>query len=215
MTISRRRILQGLALTPAAIALTQLPQPSPAGATLPVRSVGYVGGSITRLPVRGYHRVTSAQTMWPDITDYNNGSIYNWVYGGTKWFNAFDAMNATYPAERVWIKLDLRDAELPPTMAELWDLCRRLVIQVKERVPTATLYVSAMQRYAEGCGPNCLTTPPLMEKMAARIVGKGKALAGPVLPMLTPATLKADLMHQNDAGQIEAGRILHDFWSAL
>src|SRR5438093_7531681 len=74
------------------------------GNTMSTIPVAYIGCSNSSLAVDGYH-MDGGTRMWPATRAYNNGTVLNWMTSGTRYWRAFDRMNATYPAAtQLWFQ---------------------------------------------------------------------------------------------------------------
>ncbi len=175
--------------------------------------VAYVGGSITKLAVRGAHAL-GPTSLWRAY-DTGGGTLSAWDRY-PKYFSRFDAQVIRQgKPTAVWLQLchtddDTRTYSTPDARLVL---ARRVLAATRQRVGDVPIYVSAMAGYnpVTSC-QQVLASPPLMAELAGSLVIAGDCLAGPVLPTLTADQVVSDGCHQNTAGQQAHGSILRAFF---
>lgn len=199
-----RRLLVALAL------ILPVFHPAPAAA-VPVESVAYVGGSVTGLPVLGYHNLArNANVMWPPYR-IGGGTLSSWNRTGSKFWPNFDAVLATHPnPERVWWMLAQHDFD-GLDRATLRSLAEQVLTDLRLRTD-APVYVSAMADYPDGTCPSIDRAPSVLAVLADDLVADGLVLRGPVMVPLTADLVVSDGCHQNTAGQKVHGRQLRRFF---
>jgi len=187
---------------------------APAAAVAAPASLGYLGGSLTVNAVDGYFAVGGQRFWLGNDSAYGGGTVTVWAQGindpsNPYWVAFANLRDTNPPTVAVWVQLLAHQASTanPPA-------ARQVVQHVKQLVPGARVYVSAMNGYTSYTNVTC-TTPQAVAQMraiAARLVTEGLALEGPQVGNLDPATQTRDNCHANDAGKQVLGTILHDFF---
>lgn len=187
--------------------------PTPAAAASAQESVAYIGGSVTGLPVQGYHNlVRNGNVLWPPY-NIGGGTLTSWNRTRGKFWPNFDSLLAAKPpVESVWWMLTQHDAEgLDP--AYLRSLADSLLVDLRHRT-NAPVYVSVMADYPDHTCPSIDRAPAALAALAEDLIAEGLVLRGPVMAPLTADLVvpAPDGCHQNDKGQLVHGRQLRRFF---
>jgi hypothetical protein len=176
------------------------------GDTMNTTPVAYIGCSNSSLAVDGYH-MDGGTRMWPATKAYNGGTVLSWTKPGTRYWPAFDHLNATYPgATQLWFQPCVRSGESPTN--SILAACQ-IVATAKLEIPGVTVYVSALSEYASGYGVR--SDVATSEAIRDDLVLSGVALAGPRMPLMTGSLLRSDRVHPNEAGSLRLGKTLLAF----
>lgn len=191
--------------------LTATSQVSEVTILAPGEIVGLVGCSMTIDAVEGYASL-GGTAMWPLIgLDYGQGAVARWgdIHGSLGFWERFDAALENEPATgSFWWQLCTSGAR-----KDNFDHALVILSELEQRLPEASIYVSAQPGYADGhvcplAGPD---GPDLMEELAAALVETEKVLAGPTLSPLQPDQLVDDC-HAGREGKAQMGTELLDFF---
>ena len=180
------------------------------GDTMNTTPVAYIGCSNSSLAVDGYH-MDGGTRMWPATKAYNGGTVLNWTKPGTRYWAAFDHLNAIYPgATQLWFQPCVKSGESPTN--SILAACQ-IVATAKLKIPGVTVYVSALSEYASGYGVR--SEVATSEAIRDDLVLSGVALAGPRMPLMTGSLLRPDGVHPNEAGSLRLGKTLLGFLRRL
>jgi len=186
------------ALAPAVDQRAACPGAPPTTGTV---TVAYVGCSNTQQTVAGYH-AAGGRRLWPAIQAYGGGTVVSWgrsVSGGGDLWPSFAANLAAQPAPAVWWQLCIRAGE---DDASSYAEALNVRAELSRRVPSATVYVSAINGFVAPhiCNIAGASGPDRAAALAARLVAEGRSLPGPVVGNLRPDQT-ADGCHPNVDGQ--------------
>jgi hypothetical protein len=173
--------------------------------------MGLLGCSMTRDAVDGYIALGGTQ-VWDLDDEYGNGSVTRWSLPQSPLWGRFDRILEQHPGtEFLWWHLCTAHAE-DTTM----DLAQIVLGKLRERLPEATLYISAQPDYSGGhvCEIAGVDGPGLMEDLAAALIEMGEGLVGPEQGPLAKSET-SDGCHANDAGKVILGGQLADFLTSL
>jgi hypothetical protein len=173
--------------------------------------IGLLGCSMTRDAVDGYIALGGTQ-VWDLDDQYGNGSVTRWALPQSPLWGRFDRILEQYPGtEFLWWHLCTAHSE-DTTM----DLAQIVLGKLRERLPDATLYISAQPDYSGGhvCEIAGVDGPGLMEDLAATLIEMGEGLVGPEQGPLAKSDTN-DGCHANDAGKVILGGQLADFLTSL
>ncbi len=217
MTRPRRRLAHLVAVMLVLAAELAVLAPAPVDAAsapvAPPRSVAYIGGSITRLPVVGYHRLKpDTNVLWPDVRAYGKGTLQTWNTLPGYW-QAFDqTLAANGNVERVWWMLTIHDNEYagrPPGQLRAW--ADDVLEQLRART-SAPVFVSVMASYPDRTCRTINQAPADLAALQRDLIADGLVQAGPVMAPLTRDLVNAAGCHQNRAGQRVHGQQLQQFF---
>lgn len=188
---------------------TSVPDPSSA---VDVSQVGYLGCSVINNAVRGYEDVGGTK-IWPIITSYGGGTVGRWweeINGGGRgryWEPFRQAVEAHPDIDTFWWGLCSNRSE-----DDTYEHALVVVDALRDLVPDAVLYVSAMPDYPDHvCRITQTTAVPAMQELTGRLVADGAALLGPVLgPLRQDQT--SDGCHANRDGAALMGEQLVTFF---
>jgi hypothetical protein len=138
--------------------------------------VGYVGCSMTKNAVEGYHAI-GGQKFWPVIQSYGGGSVYWWARGIGKndvMWNDFKAYLAAQPPSKIWVQWCTRAGESQQLNQQS---ALKVIAEIKRLAPGVPIYVSAQPGYylPHSCSVSGIDGPLRMELLARQTV----ALPGP------------------------------------
>ncbi|MBA3727836.1 MAG: hypothetical protein H0W94_01265 [Actinobacteria bacterium] len=174
------------------LVLVTLTGPATATEIEPYR-YGWFGCSNTWMTVDGYHRVSDANLLWPR---YPTGgkSIEKWADNDFHGWDLFEENVVTYGIPIVvWVQV-CESEERPVTTVEI----RAAIANVLTRVPSAVIYLSAINGYHPV--DLCPTLGPDgnldILQMVDEVVAEGYALRGPDLGPLKKKQL-AGSCHPN------------------
>lgn len=193
-----------------AVLVAVLLQPTPAAAARArTESVAFIGGSITGLPVLGYHNLPgNADVMWPPYS-IGGGTLTSWNRPKGKFWPNFDTVLRAHPhPSKVWWELTQHDAEgLDPTQLRI--LADEILASLRTRT-AAPVYVSVMAGYPDRTCPSIDKAPAALQELADDLIADGLVLRGPTMTPLTKSLVvpPPDGCHQNTAGQQADGQIL-------
>ena len=113
------------------------------------RTIGFIGCSNTRETVEGYHRV-GGEKMWDYERRYGSGTLLDWsrnVNERSEYWDVFDGFLQRHPKTKtIWWQLCIMDEDRTTS----YEHARVILNQIKQRVPNATIYVSALADYTDG-----------------------------------------------------------------
>lgn len=138
--------------------------------------VGYVGCSMTKNAVEGYHEIGGTK-FWPTIQSYGGGSVFWWARGIGKadpMWNDFKHYLAVQPPSKIWVQWCTRAGE---TQAMNQEAAPKVIAEIRRLAPGVPIYVSAQPGYflPHSCSISGLDGPFRMEMLARQTV----ALPGP------------------------------------
>lgn len=172
-------------------------------------TIGYIGGSITQLPVGGYHAVTDENLFWPAITAYGGGRVSTWNTNPLYW-SAFNKHAALRPPDVVWWMLTIKDDDMVSTR-QINKWARNILDTLRNTGFTGPVYASAMPKYPDGSCSQINLAPAESDRLLSTLLGKGLVSMGPpVLPLYAKDT--KDGCHHNATAAARQGIILAE-WS--
>lgn len=114
-----------------------------------LRTVGYIGCSNTRETVEGYHHV-GGKKMWDYERRYGSGTILDWSRNldqVNKYWNVFDDNLKRYPkTNTIWWQLCIMNKDRTTS----YENASVILNKIRERIPDAIIYVSALADYTDG-----------------------------------------------------------------
>ncbi|MBA3758593.1 hypothetical protein H0X10_03110 [Candidatus Saccharibacteria bacterium] len=180
---------------------------------------GYLGCSMTRDAVNGYH-VGGGTEMWERI-DYSAGVLTSWQVtskqpvGTNTYWQKFATGLASHPGtDSIWWNLCLGDdMQRSGTEEDFYQAAVNILNELRKRVGTMPIYASSTPEY-ENPARCKLTTPEgpaRTQRIIDRLVDNGLVAQGPIYPKLLNNQL-ADDCHPNAAGQASVGNVLRQFF---
>ena len=132
--------------------LSVVPSVLPADAQQSTR-VGYIGCSMTRDSVTGYHTIGGTQLWEP--ANYGGGALSAWESSknGNNLFywDQFDALLAAHPdTDRVWWQLCMSDDQEDLSDERLHELALSILQQLRSRIGNMPVEASPQPEYVEG-----------------------------------------------------------------
>lgn len=175
-------------------------------------AVAYVGCSLTRGAVDGYHEVGGTR-LWPASGKYSGGTIGRWAQGLTdasRFWGEFQSFQEAKPAQTVWWQLCTHDET---DDGRNYTFALKVLDEIRRRIPGVTVYVSAENGWepphvCKLTGPD---GPARMRALADRLVSEKRALPGPDVGDLRLDETTADGCHPNEKGQSVIGAKLAAF----
>jgi len=187
-------------------AVTSAVAQAASGKTTTITPIAYIGCSNSSLAVDGYH-LDGGMRMWPATKAYNDGTVLNWMTPGTRYWRAFDSLNAAYPgATQLWFQPCVKSGDSPTN--SILAACQ-IVAAAKLRIPGVSVFVSALSEYAGGYGAHIDVATS--EAIRSDLVLSGAALPGPRMPLMTRSMLRSDGVHPNESGTVRLGQTLLTF----
>ena len=174
-------------------------------------SVGYLGCSMTRDAVLGYH-AAGGSLIWPVAGEYAGGSLSLWArrIGTSEAWRIFQQSLDAYPdTHAIWLELCTTDRESGVGLDE----ALIVVSELEDRLPTGSIFVSAQPGYTQGhvCSTAGIDGPAEMADLAGLVVETGRALAGPEMGPLAQSQTR-DGCHANEEGRQLMGEQLLAFF---
>jgi hypothetical protein len=173
---------------------------------------GYVGGSITRLAVKGYI-AQGGVAMWQAITEYDGGTIVAWRDDPT-YINRFRTEQAADPCNAVWWQLGMHDADLVGVNNnQLQNMALSVLALIDASFTTVKpVYVSGTAGYAPDviCDTISQVTTDRMAALALKLSQISHCQKGLDMPLIRAIDLNAGPgCHQNpESGQVSHGLAL-------
>jgi len=181
--------------------------PADAQASSPV---GYLGCSMTRDTVIGYHALGGTR-LWETI-QYGGGAIINWQnskYNGPYW-QKFDAAFAAHrDTGSIFWQLCVSDDSADLSDEQFHTIALSILTQLRSRVGTMPVEISSQPTYVAPhvCPSSGSNGPARMLALANRLVAEGHVQRGPVFPSLRADQL-VDRCHPDEVGQRILGNVL-------
>ncbi len=159
-------------------------------------SIGYIGCSNTRETVEGYHRVGGGD-MWDYDKRYDSGAVKDWALDAEpekRYWNVFDELLEENPKTKfIWWELCIRDDERETN----YEQAQIILNEIRQRIPDAVIYVSALADYTEGV---CEITGTFGIEKAKELVrelenNNADVFPGPVLGPMAPIDTAKDGCH--------------------
>lgn len=185
-------------------------QPGPGGTvapTVPVPppgtgAIGYVGCSLTRGAVDGYHELGGTR-FWPPAQDYSGGTVERWAENLTSsspYWATFDALNRANPSTVIWWELC---AHTQPSDAANYSYALSVLGEIGRRIPGVTVYVSAENGWGAPhvCDVMGVDGPARMRVLRDRLVGEARARLGPDLGDVPTSQIAPDGCHPDEEGR--------------
>jgi hypothetical protein len=190
---------------------TETPSPTTTSPPPDFTTVGYVGCSNSAGSVDGYH-LDGGTLMWPFIRNYGSGTTTTWAanIGGAsdEWWAAFTRQQGITPAGTFWFQLCPRAAEDQDNDDE----ARAVIAEIRNQVPGAVVYVSALNTFEVPCSIAGPQGPANSQADVDDLVASGDALEGPVMPQLQADQVQTDGCHPNTSGRALLGDALLEFF---
>jgi hypothetical protein len=176
--------------------------------------VGFVGCSVTRDAVQGYHIGGGTRMWFARGISYGGGSIGRWSRAiGTPsgLWRDFTTLLADNPGTAtIWVQLCTSRS----SPEDSYDAAVRVIDELQERVPGASVYLSAQPAYdGHDCGIAGPTGPQDMQAIVDQLVADGIGLPGPVVGPLEQGET-VDGCHGNEPGMQLMGDQLAEFFGS-
>lgn len=203
--------------------------------------IGFVGCSNIRDSVQGYQD-NSGTKFWVPVDDtYAGGTVVKWGNLSSSYWTEFDQFLNNYPSTKtIWWGLCTYSSDRESN-AENTSAAKKVLAQIKARIPGVTIYVSAMNDYVSPhiCRLTGSDGPSRMRTLASTLVANEGLKTGPAMGSLIYYDLdtsdqqsgspyfvnssgatasnnqtKDDGCHPNDAGDIYLGSKLISFFGS-
>lgn len=173
-------------------------------------NVGYVGGSITQLAVKGYHTV-GGNSLWPAMRGYGGGTVNKWVDPDTypTYWALFDEQQRLRPAQVVWWQLAMHTRDMGLVPKGLHAAALDVLQLIHAHCPGAVVEAAPFAFYADAtCRSVTPATHAAVQAVTAQLVAEGHVAPGPVMPPLHTGDVNTRGCHQNLTGRTLHGRAL-------
>ena len=183
-------------------------------AILQQASIGYIGCSNTRETVEGYHYL-GGEKMWDYERRYGSGTLLDWSRNldESKYWDVFDGLLEKYPETKaIWWELCIMDEDRETS----YEHASIILNQIRERIPDAVIYVSALADYTDGiCSITGTWGLEKGKELAQEIDSKNEdVFLGPILgPMSAKETAK-DGCHLSPDGKRKLGNQMRLFFDS-
>jgi hypothetical protein len=175
-------------------------------------TIGYVGCSNTWMSVEGYH-TAGGELFWEADSNYGGGNVTTWAEGaeeGNEYWRLLDKHLRDHDnTEAIWWQLCIRETQ-NPTLEE----AESILSAIRERLPEATIYVSAIPGYPDEICP--LTSTEGVERSNAlrdELLAEHPDLkAGPIIDPMTADKTMPDKCHIKPAARESVGQELRAFF---
>jgi len=177
-----------------------------------ISRIGYVGCSNTWMAIEGYH-TAGGKLFWEADSNYGGGNVTTWAEGvaeGNEYWNLLESYIRDHEnTDAIWWQLCIRETQ-DPTLEE----AERILGAIQDRLPEATIYVSAIPGYPDEICP--LTSTEGVERsreLRDELLAQHPELkAGPVIEPLTADKTMPDKCHINPKAREGVGRELRAFF---
>lgn len=180
-------------------------------------SIGYIGCSISRAAVDGYHSIDSNKNLfWPSYPT-GGGHVGLWADPHANYWTNFDRMIGRYGQPlAVWVEL----CEQAQKQTASYQDVQTMFAILKRHAPNAIYYISPINIYQPLVGL-CRAMGPTGEgetdtlNWRTRTVSDGLALQGPEMGPITAADVNGSGCEPNQSGIIVLGNNLHSFFDKM
>jgi len=164
--------------------------------------VGYIGCSMTQAIGNGL-KLLGSTAGWQPVPEYGGAGVSQWWSDfNNKYWQAFDKALAAQPTTTIlWELCALEKFKTQETL----DNAKDVIDELKRRVPSAVIYVSAQPYYTPSSHTCNIAGQSGVDRMAgivASLVSEGYAKQGPVFgPLAYPGQTIQDGCHPNSSGE--------------